>query len=326
MNNKSNDINRNTNNESDNNNNTSINIGCDGIQNKAPKSLSSLKSTKIDSRSFSRRECLAALGMSSICAPFLLLYRIEKRKQKRCTQLPLIFRQLTPYNDALCSLMTAVLLRSIRPSLFVGTNHPRFQTSSVSSNSHLIPLVKQRHHQHQQRRKNLIDSNKALFHREYILLDHNHHKVNNSIASEIRNGIHTIVLDWYISNSRTHQEETSQKFSRNASNPIILLVNIKNHDNNKYQTTNQTNDLFHQESTIQTCLKHGWILIEMSLRQITDQYITLSTADLSAPSMMNSEFLRCVSLLMLLHFSKETDVKNNVLCFICILTNHSPIK
>jgi len=46
---------------------------------------------------------------------------VEKRLQNRLTQFPLVLHQDTKRNNEICSLLSAILLRKMRPSLFIGT-------------------------------------------------------------------------------------------------------------------------------------------------------------------------------------------------------------
>jgi predicted alpha/beta-fold hydrolase len=56
-------------------------------------------------------------------ATFLLssCLAIEKRLQRKLTQLPNVYHQDTRNNNELTSLLSAILLRRLRPSLFIGT-------------------------------------------------------------------------------------------------------------------------------------------------------------------------------------------------------------
>jgi predicted alpha/beta-fold hydrolase len=46
---------------------------------------------------------------------------IEKQKQRKLTQLPKVYHQNTLQNNEIVSLLSSVLLRKFRPSLFIGT-------------------------------------------------------------------------------------------------------------------------------------------------------------------------------------------------------------
>lgn len=46
---------------------------------------------------------------------------IERRRQNLLTKIPVVFHQPTKQNDEICSLMSSVLLRSLRPRLYLGT-------------------------------------------------------------------------------------------------------------------------------------------------------------------------------------------------------------
>ncbi len=58
---------------------------------------------------------------------------IEKRLQRRLTQIPNVFHQDTRQNDELKSLLSAVLLRKLRPSLYIGT---RSILNTISAYTH----------------------------------------------------------------------------------------------------------------------------------------------------------------------------------------------
>lgn len=71
------------------------------------------KTRKRDELSSVKRAFLFA-----VTCPLIYFYYTKKRKQRLLTKIPVVFRQITPQNDALCSLMSSVLQRSVRPSLF----------------------------------------------------------------------------------------------------------------------------------------------------------------------------------------------------------------
>ena len=52
---------------------------------------------------------------------FFLIYQYERHKQRSLTSLPLIYCQATDQNESLRSLLSAILLRDYKPTLFLGT-------------------------------------------------------------------------------------------------------------------------------------------------------------------------------------------------------------
>ena len=197
---------------------------------------------------------LASLALTSKSVFLTLQYLAEKQKQKRLTQLPLVIRQITPRNDAICSLMTAVLQRSLRPVLFDGrkTSSKARQKNDYTSTKHL---------------------NHNFFHREHIIVnidsDHETHLHCDSIPFR-SNGIQVMVLDWFLPD--TYMKPKHPKHSLEKAgilpplrHPIILLLNLESNPNRQRNISNMI-----KESMIHTCIKNQWIAVQVTLQQIVN--------------------------------------------------------
>ena len=185
---------------------------------------------------------------------------------------------MTTQNDTICSLMSAVLLRSVRPSLFSGT--------SLSSIPRINPMKYLKRHIREKEKEEDEDKKTrgmhVFYHREEnLVLDEldefseststSTSKSNDQGDTSIRslwnnkvNGRFLLILEWYFPNYYEKHFESNQDTKTlpfMIYQPLILILNIEDTKTHSYQK--QISSLIHQ------CIKNKWICIEMKIKTIS---------------------------------------------------------
>jgi len=185
------------------------------------------------------------LSSSILSARSFFSYLNEKQKQKNSTQMPIVFRQRTQYNDALSSLMSAVLQRSFRPTLFMDTFY--------SSNNKV------------ERSSEASSCEDCVFFLSECVAIENIESLNNSSSITFhlssKEDTDTINLHWffpkhYLKEENPHAPKKTDSIPT-IHHPVILF--LKRHREEIHC------NIEIEQSMQKSCLKYGWIVVDASI-------------------------------------------------------------